>query len=79
MMTHRRLGDKRVYLPLCKVADTPFQVLGDDIDDGCVTHGWYFIVLSVVGFLSIISINRDELGWFDKLITHMWSSWKIIV
>ena len=26
----RPLGYERVYLPLCKVADTPFQVQGDE-------------------------------------------------
>ena len=25
------LGYERVYLPLCKVADTPFHIQGDDI------------------------------------------------
>ena len=28
---HRPLGYERVYLPLCKVADTPFYIQGDDI------------------------------------------------
>ena len=26
----RPLGYERVYLPLCKVADTPFHIQGDD-------------------------------------------------
>ena len=26
---HRPLGYERVYLPLCKVADTPFHIQGD--------------------------------------------------
>ena len=28
---YRSLGYERVYLPLCKVADTPFHIQGDDI------------------------------------------------
>ena len=28
---YRPLGYERVYLPLCKVADTPFHAQGDDI------------------------------------------------
>ena len=27
----RPLGYERVYLPLCKVADTPFHIQGDDL------------------------------------------------
>ena len=39
----RPLGYERVYLPLCKVADTPFHSQGDDLSnvpntDG--THAW---------------------------------------
>ena len=29
--TNRPLGYERVYLPLCKVADTPFHIQGDEI------------------------------------------------
>ena len=28
----RPVGYERVYLPLCKVADTPFHIQGDDLD-----------------------------------------------
>ena len=28
---YRLFGYERVYLPLCKVADTPFHIQGDDI------------------------------------------------
>ena len=31
LKSHRPLGYERVYLPLYKVADTPFYVQGDDI------------------------------------------------
>ena len=27
----RYLGYERVYMPLCKVADTPFHIQGDDM------------------------------------------------
>ena len=30
LRTYRPLGYERVYLPLCKVADTPFYIQGDD-------------------------------------------------
>ena len=30
-LTHRLLGYERVYLPLCKVADTPFHTQGDNM------------------------------------------------
>ena len=30
-MIYRPLRYERVYLPLCKVADTPFHIQGDDI------------------------------------------------
>ena len=30
-LTYGHLGSQRVYLPFCKVADTPFQLQGDDI------------------------------------------------
>ena len=29
------LGYERVYLPLCKVADTPFHIQGDDMFYNC--------------------------------------------
>ena len=29
--TYRPLGYERVYLPLCKAADTPFYIQGNDI------------------------------------------------
>ena len=32
--TIRRLGYERVYLPLYKVADTPFHIQGDGFDPG---------------------------------------------
>ena len=28
---YRPLGHERVFLPLCKVADTPFHIQGDNI------------------------------------------------
>ena len=31
MTTYRPLGYERVYLPLCRVADTPFHIQGDDM------------------------------------------------
>ena len=30
-LIYRRPGYERVYLPLCKVADTPFHIQGDDM------------------------------------------------
>ena len=30
---NRPLGYERVYLPLCKVADTPFHIQGDEMSD----------------------------------------------
>ena len=30
-ITYRPLGYERVHLPLCKVADTPFHIQGDDM------------------------------------------------
>ena len=30
--TCRPVGYERVYLPLCKVADTPFHIQGDDVN-----------------------------------------------
>ena len=30
MSTLRPLGYERAYMPLCKVADTPFHIQGDD-------------------------------------------------
>ena len=31
ILTYRPFGYERVYLPLYKVADTPFHIQGDDI------------------------------------------------
>ena len=31
LVIHRSLGYERVYLPLCKVADTPYHIQGDDM------------------------------------------------
>ena len=34
---YRHLGYERVYLPLCKVADTPFHIQDEYIGPPCMT------------------------------------------
>ena len=42
-------GNERVYLPLCKVADTPLHIQGDDL------FTWIFV--NVVNDFKSLSIN----------------------
>ena len=44
------LGYKRVYLPLCKVADTPFYIQGDEV---VLTSAEQGIICSVSAHLLI--------------------------
>ena len=63
---YRPLGYERVYLPLYKVADTPFQIQGDDIlsKQGDGNFQKYIVVNfikqnTIIDYVSIIFTMKD--------------------
>ena len=40
---YRPLGDQRVYLPLGKMADTPFHIQGEDMSTGQCQTGIVYL------------------------------------
>ena len=64
---------KRVYLPLCKVADTPFHIQGDEITlsyiiiftatKGGSSHkhnpGSMIIIMKMIGINQVVTVSND--------------------
>ena len=77
----RHLGCQRVYLPLHKVADTPFHIQGDDssgsvvllltlIPRSPILSGRQFIVMILFRWIQNIVVcahNFVSIGWLHKL------------
>ena len=57
---YRHLGYERVYLPLGKVADTPFHIQGDDILlKGCPQLAQYYQCRCIVRTLYFYYVVND--------------------
>ena len=63
--TFRPLGYERVYLPLCKVADTPFYIQGDDL----LGESWIFSLL--VQCLADLEEPSHDVRWILKVNSDM--------
>ena len=57
MPVYRHLGSERVYLPLQKVADTPFHIQGDDAD-------YNYVFMPSVSVVRVVHIQNIILGLF---------------
>ena len=67
----RPLGYERVYLPLYKVADTPFHIYGDEI---CTSDGMQF-----VGELCTVSWKRFTIMLrYNTITTELINQWYLI-
>ena len=58
-ITYHPLGYERVYLPLCKVADTPFHIQRDDICYIKVFEVYIIIKSKLIIIQCLISLLAD--------------------